>query len=103
MLVDQYERDSNHKMCISFDLSPDGILLFRRPEAVPKALNLEFELPGQPDSVWARGDVRFCNNFGGFQGLGVAFTAMANGHWNMIQDWTLDQRLNRIRKSLRLH
>lgn len=88
-------------MCISFNLSPEGIYLYQRPRDLVRTVSLEFQLPGREESIWAKGEVRYDGRFGEFQGTGIAFTAMANRHWDWIQDWVIESRLEQMRGVLR--
>lgn len=100
LLVNQFVGEE-YQPGLSFDLSPFGLYLYRRPRAVHRNVQLEFTLPGESDSVWAAGEVRFCGRFGEHQGAGIAFTAMASRHFALIQEWVLGRRIVEMRALLR--
>lgn len=99
LLINQYVADWHHQS-ISFNLSPEGIFLYHQRMPDSKVVSLEFKLPGQEDSVWAKGEVRYRGRFGDYLGAGIAFTAMANKHWDMVHDWVLDTRLENLKRRL---
>jgi len=93
--------DEEYQAGISCDLSPFGLYLYRKPRPDHKAVQLEFTLPGESDSVWAAGEIRFCGRFGEHQGTGIAFTAMASRHFQLIQEWIMARRVVELRAQLR--
>jgi hypothetical protein len=102
LIVHQYDQNSQeHQVCMSFNLGTEGIYLYHRPEEqVPHIVGLEFQIPDAPESIWARGEVRFSGRFGPYRGTGIAFTAMASKHWDWVQDWVFDSRLQQVRSQL---
>ncbi len=61
--------------------------LCQRPQPIPNQMGIELDLPGLDDSIWAKAEVRSVGSQGGFMGIGLAFTAMANRHQRLLQDW----------------
>ena len=101
LLINQYIREK-HRTVISFNLSPEGIYVYQRPRDLVRTVSLEFNLPGHQETIWAKGEIRYAGRFGEYQGTGIAFTAMANRHWDWIQDWVIESRLQEMRQALRL-
>lgn len=97
LLIDSHVHSGPPQIGISLNIGPDGIFLYRQPKIFAPSVQLEFKLPGQQESIWAKGAVRFAEDVGGYVGTGIAFTAMANLHWDMIYDWVLAARLRSIR------
>ena len=101
LLVNQYIQEQ-HRMCISFNLSPEGIYVYQQPRDLVRTMSLEFQLPDHEETIWAKGEVRYDGRFGDFQGTGIAFTAMANRHWDWIHDWVIESRLSEMRSAMRM-
>jgi hypothetical protein len=55
-------------------------------------MGLELDLPGLDESIWTKAEVRSVGSHGGFMGLGLAFTAMANKHKHLLHDWVGETR-----------
>lgn len=91
LFVDQF-RGQEHWVGVSYNLSPGGVYLCQRPQPIPSELGIELELPGLPDSIWTRAEVRSVGDHGGFMGIGLAFTAMASAHERMLQSWVRTTR-----------
>ncbi len=100
LLINQLVQEE-YQAGISFDLSAFGLHLYQALPPEHRAVQLEFTLPGESDSVWAAGEVRFCRPFGEHQGTGIAFTAMASRHFQLIQEWVLARRVEEMRARLR--
>ena len=100
MVINHYV-DDYHRVSMSFNLSPEGIYVYHKPHGVAQVMGLEFELPGVEEPIWAKGELRFCARFGDYMGTGIAFTAMANRHFELVHDWVLDQRLRQMRSAIK--
>jgi hypothetical protein len=88
--------------CVSVNLGTRGLYLLRqrRPEPMPRAspvLQLEFELPGTSEVIWARGEVAFDRVNPHICGSGVRFAAMADRHWGLVRDYVIEQRMEHYR------
>ena len=101
LLIDRHAHSGPPQIGMSLNIGPDGIFLFERPRIVHPVVQLEFRLPGHRESIWAKGEVRFAESAGDLLGTGIAFTAMAKLHWDMIYDWVLATRLRQIRARMR--
>jgi len=86
LYVDQF-RGQEHWIGLSFNLSAGGLFLCQRPQPIPNEMGLELRLPGIHESIWTKAEVRFVGSRGGFMGIGMAFTAMANRQRSVLQDW----------------
>jgi len=102
LLINQYEGEG-HRVCLSFNVGTEGIYLYHTglPPRGRRTVGLEFQLPGQSETIWAKGEIRYCGAFGEFCGTGIAFVAMANAHWDMVQDWVYQARLDEMRQQVR--
>ena len=101
LLVDRHVHSGPAQIGMSLNIGPDGIFFFERPRIVHPVVQLEFKLPGIEESIWAKGEVRFAETVGDFLGTGIAFTAMAKLHWDMIYDWVLAAKLRHMRARMR--
>ena len=86
LFIDQF-RGQEHWIGLSFNLSTGGLYLCQRPQPIPNEMGLELSLPGSPDSIWTKAEVRSVGSYGGFMGIGLAFTAMADKHRSWLRDW----------------
>jgi hypothetical protein len=66
---------------------------------------LELDLPGLQDTIWTKAEVRSVGSLGGFMGIGLAFTAMAQKHHHQLRYWVRmargQLRANERRSSIR--
>ncbi len=86
LFVDQFA-GQEHWIGLSFNLSVGGLYLCHKPQAIPGQMGLELSLPGEPESIWTKAEVCSVGSQGGFMGIGLAFTAMANKHRSLLRDW----------------
>jgi hypothetical protein len=86
LFVDQYS-GQEHWIGVSFNLSAGGLYLCQRPQPIPGVMGLELDLPGLPESIWTKAEVRSVGTRGQFMSIGVVFTAMANKHRRWLEDW----------------
>jgi hypothetical protein len=86
LFIDQFS-GQEHWIGLSYNLSAGGLYLCQRPQPIPNQMGIEIELPGYDDSIWAKAEVRSIREQGGFMGIGLAFTAMANAHHRLLRDW----------------
>jgi hypothetical protein len=90
---------------MSVNLSPKGISLnhlIQPVENARKLVNLEFELPGTSEVVWAAGKIRYDARDTYFHGTGVEFTGMARIHQRLLRDYVIEHRTRQLRKLLTL-
>ena len=91
LFVDQF-RGQEHWIGLSQNLSAGGVYLCQKPQPIPGVMALELDLPGLGDTIWTKAEVRSAGEHGGFMGIGVAFTAMANKHRSLLHDWVQTAR-----------
>ena len=71
LFIDQFQ-GQEHWIGLSFNLSVGGVYLRQKPQAIPAELGLELSLPGNPESIWTKAEVRSVGSQGGFMGIGTA-------------------------------
>ena len=102
MFLNEYVRDRLHR-CVSTDISESGLyvhkLITPKPRR-PDALQLEFELPGTGEVIWARGEVAYEQYDEHFHGTGVRLTGIANLHARMLRDYVREKRKALLRDLL---
>jgi len=94
MFLNEYVRDRLHR-CVSTDISESGLYvhkLIAPRDRRPQALQLEFELPGTGEVIWARGEVAYEEYDEYFHGTGVRLTGIAHLHARMLRDYVREKR-----------
>jgi hypothetical protein len=91
LFIDQFQGQEQW-VGLTFNLGSGGLYLCQRPQPIPGQVGLELDLPGLSESIWTKAEVRSVLSQGGFMGVSMAFTAMANGHRSMLQDWVMMAR-----------
>ena len=92
--VDQYINDEAQR-CFTTDLSCIGLYMERLVEPLERKSNvvqLEVSLPGENDSIWARGEVVYDRFDSLFHGTAVRFTGMPRVHQRMLREWLRDTK-----------
>lgn len=77
------------------DLSDTGVRLHAvngRAPAPGASMALEIELPGQTDTIWAKGEVCYRKDDDLTTGIGVRFTAMAQLHARQLREYCVESR-----------
>ena len=66
-------------------------------------VQLEMQLPGTSDTIWARGEIRY-DQLGDelVHGTGVELTAIARGHQRLLSDYLYEQRKTKLQRILQL-
>jgi hypothetical protein len=112
MFLNEYVRDRLHR-AVTTNLSPNGIYLNRVFANGQKRLafgrhdryvQLEFQLPGTSDTIWARGEVRY-DELGVesmVHGTGIYLTDLARGHQRMLKEYVIDEKRKRLQNILEL-
>jgi hypothetical protein len=120
IFLNEYVADRLHR-AVTTNVSPTGIYVNRVFQAGHRRLQfgreerfvqLEFQLPGTSDVIWARGEVRYddvgassplgTNDDAMVHGTGVHFVAIARGHARMLRNYVLDRKRQRLREILEL-
>jgi hypothetical protein len=74
-------------MCRGIDISEDGLYLSRLLEPRPSNddVVLEFALPGEPEIIWARGEIVREGQWRWSDASAIRFTALADGFRRLIK------------------
>jgi hypothetical protein len=102
LFLNEYVQDRLHR-CVTTNLSEAGLhiqKLVTPPRRRPDALQLEFELPGTGETIWARGEVAYEEVDPYFHQTGVRLTGIARLHARLLRDWVLEQRKAKLRQLL---
>jgi c-di-GMP-binding flagellar brake protein YcgR len=81
------------------DLSDTGVRLCAvsaRAPAPGTMMAIEIELPGQPDTIWAKGEVCYRKGDDLASGIGVRFIAMAQLHARQLRDYCVESRRDQL-------
>lgn len=81
------------------DLSDTGVRLCAvsaRAPAPGTMMAIEIELPGQPESIWAKGEVCYRKGDDIASGIGVRFIAMAQLHARQLRDYCIESRRDQL-------
>lgn len=81
------------------DLSDTGVRLravSARAPAPGTMMAIEIELPGQPDTIWAKGEVCYRKGDDIASGIGVRFIAMAQMHARQLRDYCIESRRDQL-------
>jgi c-di-GMP-binding flagellar brake protein YcgR len=81
------------------DLSDTGLRLCAvaaRAPAPGTMMAIEIELPGQPESIWAKGEVCYRKGDDLASGIGVRFVAMAQLHARQLRDFCVESRRDHL-------
>jgi hypothetical protein len=108
MFLNEYVRDRLHR-CVATNVSETGLhlqKLITPPQRRQGAVQLEFELPGTGELIWARGEVAYEERDPYFHSTGVRLTGIARRHARLLSDYVRERRaahlrglLERIRKN----
>ena len=97
MFLNEYVHDRLHR-CVTANISETGLFLHKLPAAAvglrrrPDALQLEFELPGTNEMIWARGELAYEHQDDLFLGTGVRLTGIATLHARLLRDYVREKR-----------
>jgi hypothetical protein len=102
IFLNEYVDDRLYR-CIATDVSEHGLHLQKLSRAAPSrrdAMQLEFELPGIGETIWARGEIAFQKRDSFFQETGVRLTGIARLHARMLRDYVVETRRERLAQLL---
>jgi PilZ domain len=92
------------RQCLTLDASEDGVYLNRLSGEAEmpseRHVQLELEIPGHDDVIWARGEVMYDRFDAYFHGSGVRLAAMASTHRRILRDYIEKQRVRRLSAAL---
>ncbi|MCA9668825.1 MAG: PilZ domain-containing protein [Myxococcales bacterium] len=95
------------RQCLSLDASEDGIYLSRLAgqrgaphDQMRRDVQLELEIPGHDEVIWARGEVMYDRFDAYFHGSGVRLADMASTHRRILRDYIAQQRVRRLSAAL---
>lgn len=83
-------------MCRTHDISTEALRVRRllEPDRSARQVQLEFQLPGTPDVIWAHGEIV---REPGARSVVVRFLSMAERHRSLIDNYVRQTRRNRRR------
>jgi hypothetical protein len=100
MFLNEYVADRLHRG-VATNVSETGLYLeslpVRRREGV---LQLEFQLPGTGETIWARGEVTHQVRDDYFHGAGVRLVGIARLHARLLRDYVVERRREQLRTLL---
>jgi hypothetical protein len=100
IFLNEYVNDRLHR-CVTTNFSETGLYVHklitppRRPNAT---LQLEFELPGTNEVIWARGEVAYEQTDEYFHGTGVRLTGIPRLHARLLRDYVREKRKHQLRE-----
>lgn len=86
--------DDRPERCFTTSLSANGLYMERVLSPLERkrdTVQVEIPLPGQRDSLWARGRVVYDCFDNLFHGTAVRFTAMPSLHRRVLREWLADR------------
>jgi hypothetical protein len=115
IFLNQYVDERLHR-AVTTNVSPTGIFINRVHGGLPKLITrasrfvqLEFELPGTGEIIWARGEVRRDeleidrdDAPGLVHGSGIHLVEIARGHRELLRDWVLERKWSTLQQMFRL-
>jgi hypothetical protein len=111
IFMNEYVRDRLHR-AVTTNISPTGLYVHRvfanGAKRLPmgrhdRFVQLEFDLPGTGETIWARGEIRYDElGFDLVHGTGIALTDIANKHQRMLKEYVIDEKRKRLKTILEL-
>ena len=112
LFINEFVSDRLHR-AVTTNISPTGLyvnrvfavghreLQFGRDD---RFVQLELQLPGTSDSIWARGEIRYDELNAGemVHGTGIHFVQMARGHQKLLKEYVIDRKRQRLQQILDL-
>jgi c-di-GMP-binding flagellar brake protein YcgR len=92
--LNEYIKDRPYR-ALAVDISEAGLAIHKLTEpVVPHAriVNLELELPGTSEVIWAAAESRFETIGADFHVSGLRFCAMARKHERLLRDYVRERR-----------
>jgi hypothetical protein len=105
IFIDEYVGERKHR-ALTTNLSATGLYMHRVRAGTyrdSRHVQLEMQLPGTSDTIWARGEIRY-DQLGEelVHGTGVELTAIARGHQRLLRDYLYEQRRRKLEHILEL-
>lgn len=110
LFLNEYVNERMHR-AMTTNVSPTGLyvhrvsglkgLQFGRDD---RYVQVELQLPGTSDTIWARGEVRY-DDLGldpMIHGTGIFLTDIARGHARMLKEFVIDTKRQRLKQILEL-
>jgi hypothetical protein len=98
IFLNEYVDDRLHR-CVSTNFSETGLYVHKLvtpPQRLSGAVQLEFELPGTQEIIWARGEVAYESYDDYFHGTGVRLTGIATLHARLLRDYVREKRKRQL-------
>ena len=102
LYLNEYVKDRLHR-CMATNLSENGLYINKLVTQLPRrpdGLQLEFELPGTSETIWARGEIAYEKRENYFHGTGVRLSGMANFHTRLLRDYIWEHKRQHLRMLL---
>ena len=102
MFLNEYVDDRLHR-CLTTNVSESGLYVHKLRALSarrPRPLQLEFELPGTNEIIWARGEVAYEAADPLFHGTGIRLTGIAGLHARLLRDFVRQKRSAQLRSLL---
>ena len=105
IFIDEYVGERKHR-ALTTNLSATGLYMHRVRSGSyrdTRHVQLELQLPGTSDTIWARGEIRY-DQLGDelVHGTGVELTAIARGHQRLLGDYLYEARRRKLEHILEL-
>jgi c-di-GMP-binding flagellar brake protein YcgR len=111
IFLNEYVADRAHR-ALTLNISDTGLYankVLTPMNRTSRVVQLEFELPGTAETIWAKGEITHDSLDEYFHGQGIRFTGMARFHARLLRDYCIEKRraqlgtlLERIRRN-RMH
>ncbi len=103
MFLNEYVEDRLHR-CVTANVSETGLYLhgLLSNERKRRNVQLEFELPGTGEVIWAAGQVAYKQVDPYFHGTGVRLTGITGVHARLMRDYVREKRKEQLNELLKL-
>ena len=102
MFLNEYVQDRLHR-CVTTNVSESGLFLHKLitpPQRLHRPLQLEFELPGTGETIWACGQIAYEAYESHLHGTGVRFTGIPDLHARLLRDYVREKRKVQLQELL---
>jgi hypothetical protein len=105
IFIDEYVGERKHR-ALTTNLSATGLYMHRVRSGSyrdTRHVQLEMQLPGTSDTIWARGEIRY-DQLGDelVHGTGVELTTIARGHQRLLKEYLYEQKRQKLQHILEL-
>jgi c-di-GMP-binding flagellar brake protein YcgR len=99
LFLNQFVRDRPYR-ALAIDISETGLAIQKLTEPVVRSarlVNLELQLPGTREVIWASAESRFDSVGTDFHVSGLSFAAMAYKHERLLRDYVRERQARMVR------